>query len=65
MSWQDITIGAAALATIAHAVNTFPTPLNKYGAWLLGVVQFAVGQRIAAKNTIQGLDTVAIGAPKQ
>jgi len=56
--------GSGVLAIVAHAVNTFPTPVNKYGAWLLGVVQFAVGQRVAAKNTLQGLDTVATAVAK-
>lgn len=53
--------GAAGFGIVAHAVNTFPTPINKYGAWLLGVVQFAVGQRVAAQNTFQGLQTMATG----
>lgn len=53
--------GAVGFGIIAHAVNTFPTPANLYGAWLLGVIQFAVGQRVAAKNTLQGLQTVATG----
>lgn len=53
--------GSTAIGILAHAVNTFPTPQSKYGAWLLGVVQYVVGQRVAAKNTFQGLDTVATG----
>ena len=53
--------GAAGLSLVAHAVNTFPTPTNKYGAWALGVVQYAVGQRVVAKNTLQGLQTEAKG----
>jgi hypothetical protein len=39
------------MSIIGHAVNTFPVPANKYGAWLLSVVQFAVGQRTQAKQT--------------
>lgn len=69
MNWldhlQDVTIGAAAVSIAAHAVNTFPTPVNKYGAWLLGVIQYAVGQRVVAKNTFQGMDTAAQGVIKQ
>lgn len=53
--------GAAALSIVAHVVNTFPTPTNKYGAWLLGCIQYAVGQRVAANNTLQGLQTIASG----
>lgn len=57
--------GGAGLATVAHAVNTFPTPTNKYASWFLGVVQYIVGQRVAAVNTLQGLQTVATGVPKE
>ena len=67
-SWEHLGFifgGATAMGIIAHAVNTFPTPKNPYGAWFLGVVQFAVGQRVAAKNTLQGMDTVATAMPKQ
>jgi len=47
--------GMGGFALIAHAVNSFPVPVNKYGQWLLGVVQFAVGQRIQGKaNVIEG-----------
>lgn len=56
--------GAATLSLIAHGVNTFPTPNNKYGAWLLGLIQYAVGQRVAAKNTMSLMDTIARGVPK-
>lgn len=56
--------GATMLGIVAHAVNTFPTPKNPYGAWLLGVVQFTVGQRVVAKNTLQGKDTMAVGVEK-
>lgn len=57
--------GGFAMSAIAHGVNTFPTPENKYGAWLLGLIQYIVGQRVAAKNTLQGMDTVATGIPKK
>jgi hypothetical protein len=56
--------GGTAFGIIAHAVNTFPTPENKYGAWLLGSIQYAVGQRVSAKNTLRGMDTEATGVPK-
>lgn len=53
--------GASALALIGHAVNTFPVPENKYGKWLLGTVQFGVGQRLQAQNT-KSVDPKAPGA---
>lgn len=62
MNWDHAVTflsGAVGLGIVAHAVNTFPTPANQYGAWALGVIQFAVGQRVAAKNTLQGLQTIA------
>ena len=51
--------GAAGLGVIAHAVNTFPTPDNKYARWFLGVIQMIVGQRTIASNTLQGMQTDA------
>jgi hypothetical protein len=55
--------GATTMGIIAHAVQTFPVPKNAYGAWLLGVIQFAVGQRERSKNTLQGAATETIAAP--
>lgn len=57
--------GSTAVGIVAHAVNTFPTPQNKYGSWLLGLVQYTVGQRVAAKNTFSGMDTVSMPAMKE
>lgn len=57
--------GSTALGLVAHAVNTFPTPQNKYGAWFLGLIQFMVGQRVAAKNTFSGMDTMAVPVAKE
>lgn len=56
--------GSTALGIVAHGVNTFPTPKNPYGQWLLGWLQFIVGQRVAARNTLQGKDTEAVGVVK-
>src|SRR5436190_11561738 len=42
---------------LAHAVNTWPTPHNKYGQWALGLAKFTVGQRLSAVNTINGLQS--------
>ena len=64
-NWDSVLAGATALAIVGHAVNTFPTPKNAYGAWFLGVVQFTVGQRIASKNTFEGKDTVVTGISKE
>ena len=49
--------GATGFAIIAHGVSTFPTPKNAYGQWLLGVIKFAVGQRITATNAFNGMQS--------
>ncbi len=46
--------GAAMLGIIAHAVNTFPMPKSPIGRWFLGVIQFAVGQRLQGTYTLNG-----------
>lgn len=54
--WEHTTIflaGSTALGIVAHAVNTFPTPSSPFGKWLLGIVQFVVGQRMQAQQNIQ------------
>lgn len=56
--------GATVFGIIAHAVNTFPTPKSPLGGWALGVIQFAVGQRIAAKNTLAGSDSIVSAVPR-
>jgi len=56
--------GSTALALVGHAVNTFPTPSNPYGQWLLGIIKFAVGQRQSATNALRGLDTVVAPVPR-
>ena len=60
----DVLSGAGVFGVIAHAVATFPTPANKYSAWLVGAIQYGVGQRVAGANTIQGKDTIAAGVPQ-
>jgi hypothetical protein len=57
--------GGVGTAILAHAVNTMPVPANIYGRWLLGVVQFAVGQITRSANTISNMDTVAQAVPKK
>jgi hypothetical protein len=49
--------GASGLGLVAHAVSTFPVPENKYGKWLLGTIQYVVGQRLQGINTLNGHDT--------
>lgn len=43
--------GATGLSIVAHAVNTFPVPENRYAKWFLGTIQYAVGQRQQARET--------------
>ena len=50
--------GASVFGVVAHAVQTFPVPQNKYGQWVLSVVQYAVCQRERAANTMLGASTV-------
>ena len=63
-NWADVLTGATVFGIIAHMVNTFPTPRNQYGQWFLGVIKFAVGQRISAMNAMRGNDTVAVPVPQ-
>ena len=62
--WQSILYGATLWGIVGHAVNTFPTPANKYGQWALGLLKFGVGQRLSAMNAFQGRDTVAVDVPR-
>lgn len=62
--WGDVLAGATAFGIVAHAVNTFPTPSNQYGQWLLGIIKFAVGQRLSAMNAFRGNDTVTVAVPQ-
>lgn len=67
LSWEHfITFfaGASGMGLVAHAVNSFPTPINKYGQWFLGCIKFAVGQRVSAMNAFQGRDTMVVGVPQ-
>jgi hypothetical protein len=62
--WQNILYGVTLMGIVAHAVNTFPTPGNVYGQWVLGIIKFAVGQRLSAMNAIRGNDTAPIAVPR-
>lgn len=50
---------------VAHAVNTFPVPDNKYGRWLLGCVQWVFAFKGRAENTFKNTDTVTVPVPKK
>lgn len=67
--WLEHTIlilsGSTALAMLGHAVNTFPTPKNPYALWLLGVIQFMVGQRTQGKQTLGVLEDANNSAKKE
>ncbi len=64
LDWQSLLYGATLWGIVGHAVNTFPTPKNQYGQWLLGILKMAVGQRLSAMNAFRGSDTVAIPVPQ-
>ena len=48
---------------IGHAVQTVPTPKNVWGQWFIGIIQYAVGQKYRAANTIAGATTVTTAVP--
>lgn len=56
-------IGATLVGLLGHMVQTFPTPKNIYGAWFLGSLQYIVGQRYRAANTIEGNQTLTLTVP--
>jgi hypothetical protein len=59
--WEHFQIfltGSTALAFVAHMVQTIPPSDNKWFNWLLGGVQWLVGQRIRAANTLAGEGTL-------
>lgn len=65
-SWEHFEIfisGSFGLSVIAHAVQTWPTPKSVYGQWLLGTVQYIVGQRLRAANTVAGEETLTKQVP--
>lgn len=50
-NWDDVLTGAVVWGTLSHAVNTFPQPKSALGQWVLGTIQFAVGQRDKSRLT--------------
>src|SRR5271156_3846913 len=68
ITWQHFLVfisGSTTFGVIAHAVATYPTPKNVYGQWILGIIKFAVGQRISAVNAVNGLQTEVTGVTDQ
>ncbi len=49
--------GATVMGFIGHAVNSFPPQNNAYARWLIGNIQWIVGQRQQAQATRVGLTT--------
>ena len=49
--------GSTFIGILGHAVNSFPTPNNPYGQWILGVLKYIVGQRVSALNALNGLQS--------
>ena len=62
--WHMWAGNTAIILAVSHAVQGFPTPENKYGAWLVGSIQYFVGQRERALNTLAGQATVTTGITK-
>ena len=56
--------GSTGMALVGHAVQTFPPQKNPYANWLLGVVQFLVGQRYRSANTFEGVKSMTIPGGK-
>ena len=54
--------GSTCIGIVAHAVNTFPMPKSAIGRWFLGVIQYAVGQRIQGVYTLNGGGTAQAAA---
>jgi hypothetical protein len=46
--------GSTFIGILGHAVNTFPMPKSAIGRWFLGVIQYAVGQRMQSTFTLNG-----------
>jgi hypothetical protein len=57
--------GGVAMSVLAHAVDTFPVPNNAYARWVVGIFQFAVGQRSRSTNTFNNANTVTTAVPKK
>lgn len=62
-NWIPLVSGSTFSALVGHAVSTFPPQNNPYVNWFLGIIQFAIGQRNAGKNTLQGLSSTVTGSP--
>jgi len=49
-NWDDMLAGAFGWALLGHMVNTIPPTPSPWARWLVGGLQFAVGQRDKAKQ---------------
>ncbi len=58
--WDDILFGMFTWSVIGHAVQKFPPSNNPYVNWVIGTIQFAVGQRERAQNTMNGKGTITV-----
>jgi hypothetical protein len=65
IDWHSAIFGSIGLAILGHAVNTLPVPKNKWGQWIVGILQFSVGQINRSKNTVNGLDTVTVATTRK
>jgi len=41
-AWEAALFGYLGTVVLGYGLQTFPVPQNKYGRWLLGVLNFAV-----------------------
>lgn len=46
--------GSTGIGILSHALNTIPPIKNPWGRWVVGIIQFIIGQRTAAAKTING-----------
>lgn len=47
--------GGVGFTVLSYAVRTFPKPVNKYGLWILGVLQFLLLNIEQGKNNFQAI----------
>ena len=54
--------GATGLGVVSHIVQTFPIKDNRWVNWIIGIIQYVVGQRERAVNTLNSNGTLTIAA---
>lgn len=57
--WQELSGNLTVFLLVAHMVSTIPVSSNKWVNWVVGGLQFAVGQRLRALNTMHGEMTLS------